>query len=87
MERKTRRKKETIGPSSEVLSQSELKKAICEERVWLDENNAVSAVTGGHVEDLQGVPLPVDLHQGTPPTQPHPDAREGAQRRPADDAA
>jgi hypothetical protein len=48
----------------EILEQNE------RERRWLDENNAVSAVTGGHVEDLQGVPLPADLHQdGRPPAQ------------------
>lgn len=49
------------------LTPEELKQAICNERRWLEENNAVSEVTGGPVEDLEGVPLPADLHQGTPP--------------------
>ncbi|MBY0369538.1 hypothetical protein K2X33_02555 [bacterium] len=56
----------TVGPGADTLSPQELKEAIHEERVWLRENGATSAVTGGPVEDMEGVPLPADIHQGTP---------------------
>lgn len=57
---------QTIGPNGPELSPAETAKAVKNEREWLRENNASSAVTGGPVEDLEGVPLPADLHQGTP---------------------
>jgi hypothetical protein len=44
-----------------AVSESEIKRVNERERKWLEENNAVSAITGGPVEDLQGVPLPTDL--------------------------
>lgn len=55
---------------SSLLTSDEVKRAVKKERGWLEENGAISAVTGGPVEDMEGVPLPADLHQGTPPT-PH----------------
>ena len=55
-----------------VLSEDQLARAIANERKWLNENNGVSAVTGGPVEDQEGVPLPSDMFQGTPAT-PHDD--------------
>lgn len=54
--------KETKAPSAE-----DVKKAVDDERHWLEKYNAVSEVSGGPVEDLKGVPLPSDLHQETPP--------------------
>lgn len=53
--------------NDKVVSWEEIKKSVEQERKWLEENNAVSAVTGGPVEDQEGVPLPADLHQGMPP--------------------
>lgn len=50
-----------------ILSPEEIKKSIEQEREWLKDNNAVSAVTGGPVEDMEGVPLPADLDQKFPP--------------------
>jgi hypothetical protein len=55
-----------------VLSPAELEKALRQEREWLQANNGVSAVTDGPVEDLEGVPLPGDLFQGTPATHETP---------------
>ena len=49
------------------LTPKEIDTAVSNERKWLRENNAISAVTGGPVEDQEGVPLPADMHQGTPP--------------------
>ena len=40
--------------------------AVRKEREWLNENDAVSAVSGGPVEDLEGVPLPADTFQEEP---------------------
>lgn len=57
----------TIAPDA-PLTQEEVKRAVKQEREWLKEFNAVSAVTDGPVEDMEGVPLPGDFHQGTPPT-------------------
>lgn len=62
-------KKHMIGPSSDVMTTEEVREAVRKERCWLKKNNAVSEVTGGPVEDMEGVPLPADLHQGTPPTE------------------
>ena len=64
-----------------ILGPKEIKQAVVRERAWLRENNAVSAVNEGPVEDLEGVPLPADPFQGTPPAaseqepQPHEQAR------------
>jgi hypothetical protein len=50
-----------------ILTPEEIKKSVEQERKWLEENNAISAVTDGPVEDQEGVPLPADIHQGMPP--------------------
>lgn len=54
---------------SPVLTPKEVKECVEKERKWLEDNNAVSAVSGGPVEDLEGIPLPADIHQGVPPTR------------------
>ncbi len=60
---------DSIDPKRE-LNQKEIKEAVKEEREVLKKYNAVSAVTDGPVEDMEGVPLPGDLFQGFPPTAP-----------------
>lgn len=58
---------EPVDPGGRDLTPEEIAQAVENERRWLRENNAISEVFGGPVEDMQGVPLPADLHQGTPP--------------------
>jgi hypothetical protein len=55
-----------------ILSPEEIKASVKQEREWLRENNAVSAVTDGPVEDMEGVPLPADMFQGFPPAHSEP---------------
>lgn len=56
-----------IFSTEKILTPEEIKKSVDQERKWLHENNAISAVIDGPVEDLQGVPLPADIQQGAPP--------------------
>lgn len=58
-----------MEPDEKILTPQEIAEAYARERRWLRENDATSAVTGGPVEDQEGVPLPADLHQGRPPAQ------------------
>lgn len=62
------KQQQRIAPDDEpILSPEEILRQNERERRWLLENNAISAVIDGPVEDLQGVSLPADLHQGRPP--------------------
>lgn len=49
-----------------VISEKDVRESVKQERKWLKENNAVSAVNDGPVEDLEGVPIPADLLYVTP---------------------
>ena len=53
---------------NKVLDEKEVCETVKQEREWLKENNAVSAVNDGPVEDLEGVPIPADLLRKTPET-------------------
>ena len=59
--------------SKKTLNPEEIKQSVKQEREWLKQNDAVSAVNDGPVEDLEGMPLVSDDHQGMPPA--HSDAK------------
>ena len=56
-----------MDKKEKILSPEEIKKSVEQERKWLKENGAVSAVSGGPMEDLDGVPILATPHQGIPP--------------------
>lgn len=66
------------------MSLGQVKKAVEKERRWLKENNAVSAVTDGPVEDMQGVPLLANTDDGCPPTATTTNQKERAEGVPAE---
>lgn len=67
--------------NEKILNSEEIKESVEQERKWLKENNAVSAVSGGPVEDLEGIPIPADFQQeGLPPAHSEKKAAGGSGR-------
>jgi hypothetical protein len=68
----TGKEKSSDPEEPSALTEQQVKIAVDKERRWLNEYNAVSAVTGGPVEDLESVPLLTeDVRNKTPPAYSH----------------